>query len=452
MYESFTSLMKSTGRMPGRKLAFFVSDGFLMDTGPHAPELRERLNRVVDSAQRSGVVVYTIHAKGLVTSFPDASVKQPVDDRLDIARAGEVQAYQDALHGLAEDTGGRALRGTNYFDRWVSKMLDETSNYYVIAWRPQSDQEKTERFRQVSLKIIGRPDLVARAPRGYVEGPSPAAVAIAKAPANYALNTPETQMRDALGDYYPSSDLPVVLSLTYLNTPKNEMLLNSSMQIGTNALNYGSDGKQPATVKIAGVILNDKGKIGGSFKNQLNVTPINGLSETAGVIYNEHTPLAPGIYQVRAAARDEKSGRLGSANQWIVIPDLAKRQLSASSVLLEGKVIESKNTEAPQVQFSVDHRFSVAARLGYWMFIYNAARNAGAPRFTIQSEVLRNGQDVLTGRARMVVEAGSDPDRIPFGDQLALASLPVGKYDLQVIVKDEIAGTTITQQTDFEIH
>ena len=52
----------------------------------------------------------------------------------------------------------------------------------------------------------------------------------------------------------------------------------------------------------------------------------------------------------------------------------------------------------------------------------------------------------------MVVEAGSDPDRIPFGDQLALASLPAGKYDLQVIVKDEIAGTTITQQTDFEIH
>jgi hypothetical protein len=35
---------------------------------------------------------------------------------------------------------------------------------------------------------------------------------------------------------------------------------------------------------------------------------------------------------------------------------------------------------------------------------------------------------------------------------LALTSLPAGKYDLNVIVKDEIAGTTITQQTDFEIH
>jgi VWFA-related protein len=177
MYESFSSLLKSTARMPGRKLAFFVSDGFLMDVGSHGAELRDRLDHVIDSAQRAGVVVYTIHAKGLVTSFPDASTKNPPDERLDMAKAGEVQAYQDALHALAEDTGGRALRGTNYFDRWVSKMLDETSNYYVIAWRPESDQEKSARFRQVRLKVIGRPELVARAPRGYVEGPSPAALA-----------------------------------------------------------------------------------------------------------------------------------------------------------------------------------------------------------------------------------------------------------------------------------
>ncbi|MFL6258062.1 MAG: hypothetical protein ACJ74T_23880 [Pyrinomonadaceae bacterium] len=34
-------------------------------------------------------------------------------------------------------------------------------------------------------------------------------------------------------------------------------------------------------------------------------------------------PLKPGIYQVRVAARDERSGVLGSASQWVVIPDLS---------------------------------------------------------------------------------------------------------------------------------
>src|SRR5581483_1932571 len=159
------------------------------------------------------------------------------------------------------------------------------------------------------------------------------------------VNKPaETELRDALADYYPSHSLPTLLSLAYLNTPKNEMLLTSSIQISTAGLSYGDDGKQKATVRLAGVIL------------------------------NEHTPLAPGIYQVRVAARDENSGNVGSAMQWIVIPDLGTRQLRLSSVLLGGKVLENSASQdaTPQVQFSVDHRFAQSSPLSYWIFVYNA--------------------------------------------------------------------------------
>jgi VWFA-related protein len=456
MYGSLDSLLKSTARMPGRKLAFFVSDGFLMDTGAHGAELRDRLDHIIDSAQRSGVVVYTIHAKGLVTDFPDASVKTPVDERLDMAKAGETTAMQDALNALAEDTGGRALRGTNYFDRWVTKVLDETSNYYVIAWRPENDQEKLAKFRHVKISVIGHPELIARAPRGYVDGSTAAAAASTpqKTTANHAASTPETELRDALADYQASSGLPASLSLTYLNTPKNEMLLTSSIQIGTSALAYGNDGKQPALVRIAGVILNDKGKIAGSFHNQLNVSPVDSARDGASVIYNDHTPLSPGIYQVRAAARDEKSGRVGSAIQWIVIPDLTTHQLTTSSILLGGQVLENKSAKdtTPQVQLSVDHRFPQASHLGYWLFVYNAKSDGGgAPNLTIQSEVMRAGKVLFTGPPRRIGAGGPDAARIPFGEQLALRSLSPGKYDLRVTVKDELAGTSVTQQSDFEV-
>jgi VWFA-related protein len=457
MYGSLDSLLKSTSRMPGRKLAFFVSDGFLMDTGAHGAELRDRLDHLIDSAQRAGVVVYTIHARGLVTDFPDASVKVPVDERLDMAKAGETTAMQDALNALAEDTGGRALRGTNYFDRWVSKVLDETSNYYVIAWRPENDQEKAAKFRRVKISVVGHPELVARAPRGYVEGPTAAATAAStpqKATANHAVTTPETELRDVLSDYQASPGLPASLSLTYLNTPKNEMLLTSSIQIGTGGLAYGDDGKQPALVRIAAVILNDKGKIAGSFRNQLNVSPVDSSRGGGSVIYNDHTPLGPGIYQVRAAARDEKSGRVGSAIQWIVIPDLTNHRLTTSSILLGGRVLENKSAKdtTTQVQFSVDHRFPRTSHLGYWIFVYNAkSDSAGAPNLTIQSEVVRAGKIVLSGPPRKIAAAGPDSARIPFGEESALGSLLPGKYDLRVIVKDELAGTTVTQEIDFEV-
>src|SRR6185369_4441915 len=340
---SLESAMRNLSRAPGRKLAFFLSDGFLMDAGPRAANVRDKLDHVIDAAQRAGVVVYTIHAAGLVNdTFLDPGNKRPMDanGRLDIASVGELEANQDALNGIASATGGRALRSMNFFDKWVSAVLDETSNYYVVAWRPENDQEKLPKFKNVKISLVGQPELTVRAPKGYVAGPQPAVTPTAK---DSKRKTSEAELRDALSDFYPAAGLPTLLSLTYLNTPANGLVVTSSVEIS----GYASDGKEPASIKLAGVVLNDKGKIASSFKNQLNVDPRGGSDS---IFYNHHTPLAPGIYQIRVAARDEKSGRVGSAIQWIVIPDLTKSQLTLSSVLLGGQLIEDKS-----VQLSVDH-------------------------------------------------------------------------------------------------
>ena len=224
------------------------------------------------------------------------------------------------------------------------------------------------------------------------------------------------------------------------------------MEISGSGVSYGDDGKQPATIKLAGVVLNDKGKIASSFKNQLNIDPPKSGGSDA-IFYNHHTPLAPGIYQFRVAARDEKSGRVGSAIQWIVIPDLAKSQLTLSSVLLGGQVLEDKNKAGtPHVQLSVDHSFPRSSQLGYWVFVYNAKRDAsGTPHLTVQTQVLRDGQAVLSSPQRTVSSAGQDVERIPFGEELALKTLAPGKYDLKVIVKDSVAGTSATQLADFVV-
>src|SRR6185369_9262328 len=153
--------------------AFFISDGFLLDAGPNAPNIRDKFDYVVDAAQRAGVVVYTIHAKGLVNSgYMDPAYKKPVDERIALNSIGELEANQDALNALANDTGGRALRSTNFFDKWVGNVLDETSNYYVVAWRPEKEEEKVAKFRNVKITVAGQPELTVRAPRGYVAGPT----------------------------------------------------------------------------------------------------------------------------------------------------------------------------------------------------------------------------------------------------------------------------------------
>jgi VWFA-related protein len=462
MYASLENLIRSSARAPGRKLAFFISDGFLMDLGPQAANLRDKLDHVIDAATRAGVVVYTIDARGLNTNTDvDVGNTRPRtgsgDPGLDMAMIGEIAATQDAMHGLAIDTGGRALRNMNYFDRWVEQALDETSNYYLLAWRPETDEEKGPKFRHVQIKVIGHPELTVRAPKGYVTGPQPtetAATAIPKQAANHVATVEDAEIRDALSDYYPNAALPTVLSLTYLNTPNNQTVLTSSIQVAANRLTYGTDGQQPAALKLAGVVLNDKGKIAHSFKNQLNVKPLSGQADSGSVLYNEPTPLAPGIYQVRVAARDEKSGRVGSALEWVVIPDLTKKQLTLSSLLLGGQVLDKKsNTEgAAQVQLSVDHRFARSGKLGYWVFVYNAKRDAvGATSLMIQSQVERDGKVMLSSPQRRVNQAGPDPDRIPFGEELALQILAPGAYDLRVTITDSIAGTSATQMIVFVV-
>jgi hypothetical protein len=354
------------------------------------------------------------------------------------------------------DTGGRALRNQNFFDRWVEKVLDETSNYYVLAWRPGNEVEKERKFRNVKVSVIGSPDLTVRAPRGYVEGPKPSTQLVSAASdekplVNKSARTPETELRDALADYYPRHSLPTLLSLTYLNTPVNGMVLTSSIQLGSSALNYGDDRKQPANIFLAGVILNDKGKIAASFKDSLKVNPfVRGDNDASGIIYNHRAPLGPGIYQVRVAARDERSGHVGSVSQWIVIPDLARRQLTLSSVLLTGQTIGTAKSKdgAAQIQLSVDHRFPRSARLSFWVFVYNAT---SAANLITGSEVWRDGRVILVSPQHKLSNAGPDPQRIPFGDDLSLQSLSPGRYDLRVTVTDSVSKASASRSIDFEV-
>jgi len=450
MYDSLESLMRSSARLPGRKLVFFVSDGFLSQGGPLGDNLSNRVRQITDAAQRANVVIYTIDARGLVSGTLDATnnLLPDANGRMAAIASTELLATQDALNALAEDSGGRALRNQNYFERWVEDVIDETSNYYVVAWRPSTEAEKDSKFRNVKISIAGRPDLVVRAPRGYVETP-PSSETVRVTSGETPKST-ATEIHDALKDSFPSKSLQTVLSLSHIDSPANGAILTSSFQIAAGSLDYGNDGKQPATVTLAGVILNDKGKIATSFQTQLKVEPIKSETGSSGIVYSHRAPLAPGIYQVRVAGSDERSGHVGSAMQFIVIPDLKTGQLRLSTLLVGEQVADAKNKEA-NVQFSVDHHFSRSDQVGYWIFIYNAKRDAGgATNLTAETQVLRDGKVVLSNSHKLRQES-ADPARIPYAADLSVKSLAPGSYNLRVRVVDTIAGGAATQTTNFVV-
>lgn len=465
------SLMRSSERLPGRKLVFFFSDGFYLndrETG-----FGEKLKRITDAASRAGVVVYSIDARGLVSMTDASSNRADVSGQLSRANVGEVAASQDPLTALAGDTGGRALLNTQALDSAVKRALEETSNYYLLAWRPEPSEQGGAKFRRVEVSIPGRPELSVRLPRGFYNAPPKDEAASKKdggAPKkDEGASKPEAagkapadaELRSALSDAAPESRLSTLLSSTFIDTPNHGAVLTNSVQVSTEDLDYGPEGKTAASVDVAGVVLNDQGKTAASFKTRLDVNPRPADSAKAtqpGVIYNHRTPLAPGIYQVRAAARDVRSGRVGSMTQWVEIPDINARRLTLSSLLLGGQLVggtEKKDAQAgaePQMQFSVERRFARPARLDFLMFIYNAARaqGGGPPDLTAQVQVFRDGRAVVNTPHRKL-EMGGLPDlaRIPYGGGFPLASLQPGRYELFINVNDRAAQTSASQRIGF---
>ena len=461
-YYSLETLLDSAAQMPGSKLAFFLSDGFLADTGPRGRIATNQLNRLTDKARRAGVVIYTIDARGLVSGSLDATGNVPFDPngRLESANAREIAASQDALNSLAVDTGGRALRNQNFFDGFINEAVTETSRYYLLAWRPERNDEKREMFKKIAIAVVGRPDLTVRLARSVILN---RATDLAKTDKTSdeqkggAQREPseDAALRKALNDFHPQQGLPLQLSLMYLDTPTSGIVLTSSVQATTTLLSFGDEEKDPAQVSLAGVVLNDRGKPAGSFKTRLDIKPASSSgndSSSPGVIYNFRSSLKPGIYQVRVAARDNRTGRLGSAMQWVVIPDFSTHQLSLSSLILGIENVTSKAGNAESVQWSVDKRFAKGSPLKFMAFIYNRSQPV-TNNLAARVQVYRDGQTIVSTPFKIVSpDKQADPQRVPFNGEINLSGLQPGRYLLVVTVEDRATQKTASQQTLFYVH
>ena len=458
-YAGLESLMRSSAQMSGRKLVFFISDGFLLDTGPRNADPRGKLTEITDAALRAGVVIYTIDARGLFSGLPGVTNDVPFDkqNRLESANLREGPASQDALNAIAEDTGGRALRNQNYFDQWVNKILDETSNYYLLAWRPNKEEETATTFKNIKVRVIDHPEYTVRLPRGFLK----ANPTLASKPTTTVQvpSQPHQELQEALTAAHPKHEIPLTLSVVYLDTPEHGPVLTASVRLANEALSYeGVEGKQVATVDVAGVIVNDRAKSAGSFQTRLTINSATSNStaeDESATIYNYRLPLAPGLYQVRIATRDRKSGQVGSAQQWIEIPDLALHRLNLSSLLLGLQNVQQRGATTgaagnPQVQFSTDHRFARNSRLNFLVFLYNTARGQtgkSKPDVTIQARLLRGGQVLRTMPMLRVSAESQDLARLAFGGEIPLDSLPSGQYLVEIIATDQIAKTSASQKT-----
>jgi VWFA-related protein len=493
---SLKVVVKNATGLPGRKLVFLISDGFLLDN--KNSDSNDRLRQITSAAAAAGVIIYSIDARGLTSGLPDASRETPFDPsgRLVRGAAGELTATQDGLNALAVDTGGRAFLNSNDLSIGVNQALKETSAYYLLAWRPDDADQRNQKSRRLEVTVNGRPDLIIRFHHGFGDSP-PAETASQKKKEGEAARPSGELLGETLRAIYPKSDLPVSISLHFLDLAQVGQTLTTSVKISTNSLPLEThEDQQMAIMDLAGGVYDDQGKPVSSFSKHLTIKVKSTNAKPSppdNVFYSHFTTIKPGLYQVRVAAVDAKQGRAGSALSWIEIPDLSARTLTLSSLIVGERRIATdldpssadasepgKSPEAlRQVYLDIDHHFASSSRLRFLTFVYNASGSSAegdptsmpappprpnsvpasstvppitGPDLAVQVQLFRDNEPVITMPLHKIeIDALSDSRRLPYAAEVNLEGLRSGRYVLLVTVIDRVAKASASQKFGFQV-
>jgi hypothetical protein len=313
-------LMRTAAQLPGRKLLFLISDGFYLNDRQTGS--LDRIKKITDAAGRAGVVIYTLDARGIANEMLDATNDRPLDSEGLTAAAsrGAITASQEGLNALARDTGGEAFRNTNRpMGEWIKEVVDENSTYYVLAWRPQGEEQKRRRFKNIQIKVKGRPDLTTRMRRGYFRT-TPLPLLTIKGKPEKNLSESENDMRRVIDTPVAQREITTRLHVSLTPMPGVGTKVLATVEIDRRSLAFDLfDGKPVADVDIGGIFYDDNGKPKSSFVGRLRIAVPDSSGPNAPALYRFQAWLQAGLYQVRVGLRDTRSGKMGSAEQWIKV-------------------------------------------------------------------------------------------------------------------------------------
>jgi VWFA-related protein len=454
------SVVRGLGPLTGRKIVVLVSDGFLIGLGALESTAFD-VRKIADAATRSGVVLYSLDTRGLVSeppggqaSFRGPGVLSAPGMRTDL-QSRSVEALRQGMNALAVDTGGFMVRNTNDLDQGLGRILRDNETYYLLAYEP-SNTARDGGFRKIQVRLRSRPELKVRTRSGYFAPDERQAAAAAQDPAARR----EREIGRALGSLFPLQDLPLELSADFIALPPagSQAVLKIHLDL-RNVPFERKDDRYRADLEIVGAVYDEEGKLVGDVageKAQLNLTAENYVGTIGeGLNLLRSVPLSPGQYQVRLAAREASRSLLGSASQWVEIPDLDAQPLTLSSVFLLADAPmkarpEAKPGDAPEravTDAQVGKVFRPGQGLHYTVQLYTSSQSRPGP-VTLQAQVWRGAKLVgVTGKH----ELEDAPGGRKWSERISLEAFPPGEYELRVLATDPGTGAKAERRVGFRV-
>jgi VWFA-related protein len=448
--ESLATMLR---KVPGRKSVLYFSSG-ITRTGQ---ENQATLRAATDAANQADVSLYTMDARGLLALPPggDVSSSSPSGAALYSGSAvasqvSNLQGSRETLATLSTDTGGRSFYDLNDFSPAFEEVQRENSSYYLIGYAP-TNTRNDGRFRHIRVEV-SRPGLKVQARPGYF------------APKSFQQLTRaerENQLQQVMDLDVPFVDLPFVVETAYFRRPDRKFTVIVAAKIPGSQVSFmKKSGKRETEFDFAWKFTDDKNHVAGGLHDVLPVKVTNDTLEeiiAGNLFYEGEVVLPPGKYNLKVVVRENESGKIGTFETPIVVPDVADTGLGLSSIVLSNEVKSADDLNRAHVNRdknsplqvgnrsilpSVTRVFRTNQMLTVYLESYvgkNVTAAAPAPPPSVGLVFFRRG--------RKFGEAGPFPGKLEkstdqkasYFAQIPLEKFPRGSYTLQVNVLDPAA-------------
>ena len=238
-------------------------------------------------------------------------------------------------------------------------------------------------------------------------------------------------------DFFRQSDDRVITAFT-VQTNNKELTFE---QIGS---------LEQATMNIFGRITAVSGKRSGIFEDSVTANATTQeLSEARDrkSVYQKAIALTPGTYKVDVVVRDVKSGNKGIVNMGFVVPRYDEKKLSTSSLVLTSKLRPTNERDIGQ-QFVIGNAkvipnlsgiYKQGQEVGLYLQVYNSEidQTTLRPAVDVQYILSKGGKEVF--RQNEDWNGLSDSgQRLTLARLLPTASMPLGEYEIKVLIKDRV--------------
>jgi VWFA-related protein len=453
------SVMQGMGKIPQKKSLIYFSNGITQSGIDNQSALRE----ATAAAVRANVSIYPVDVRGL-SAFPPGGQAQSASLHGQSAYTGASvlndlngnDASQETLYTLAADTGGKAFMDTNDLSGVFSVVQKDTSAYYVLGYT-SSNHLRDGRYRRLKVQV-NRPDAKLEYRAGYY----------ADRDYQHMKSTDrEEQLQDELAAELPETDVALYAGAAYFRQDDSHYYLAVSLVIPGSQISFvQAKDKDNATIDIIGQVL-ESGKLPvGRLRDTVKLAVDSSQQvRRKNVQYNTGFVLAPGNYHLKFVVRENSSGRMGSFETDVRIPDLRKVPLRMSTVVLSSQRVPSTAkktkfqpliTEQTELVPSVTHVFQQDQKLYLQYEVYDNAKakaneagnNGGQGKGEHQTVRVLTNIEFLQGDVKVyetkpvLAQEITAPERkaVVFQMEIPLESLKPGFYTCQVNVIDDVSG------------